>query len=156
MKPNVQEWYDELTEEYNVKKLMFFGDFNGSAIEKELPKLEKITKNVVHTASTKDGVDKDFTDFIILDAIYREAAKKDSPDVFVIFTGDAHFNLAIKYLRELKKKVIIYGVKRSLSNKLKSSANSYVENKSGTALLLRCDFEVIIHFKEKTQNGNIL
>ena len=127
MKPNVQEWYDELTEEYNVKKLMFFGDFNGSAIEKELPKLEKITKNVVHTASTKDGVDKDFTDFIILDAIYREAAKKDSPDVFVIFTGDAHFNLAIKYLRELKKKVIIYGVKRSLSNKLKSSANSYVE-----------------------------
>ena len=101
MKPNVQEWYDELTEEYNVKKLMFFGDFNGSAIEKELPKLE--------------------------DAIYREAAKKDSPDVFVIFTGDAHFNLAIKYLRELKKKVIIYGVKRSLSNKLKSSANSYVE-----------------------------
>ena len=46
MKPNVQEWYDELTEEYNVKKLMFFGDFNGSAIEKELPKLEKITKNV--------------------------------------------------------------------------------------------------------------
>ena len=61
MKPNVQEWYDELTEEYNVKKLMFFGDFNGSAIEKELPKLEKITKNVVHTASTKDGVDKDFT-----------------------------------------------------------------------------------------------
>ena len=115
MKPNVQEWYDELTEEYNVKKLMFFGDFNGSAIEKELPKLEKITKNVVHTASTKDGVDKDFTDFIILDAIYREAAKKDSPDEFVIFTGDAHFNLAIKYLRELKKKVIIYGVKRSLS-----------------------------------------
>ena len=84
MKPNVQEWFDELTEEYNVKKLMFFGDFNGSAIEKELPKLEKITKNVVHTASTKDGVDKDFTDFI-------------------------------------------YGVKRSLSNKLKSSANSYVE-----------------------------
>ena len=59
MKPNVQEWYDELTEEYNVKKLMFFGDFNA-------------------------------------------------------------------------------------------------KNKSGTALLLRCNFEVIIHFKEKTQNGNIL
>ncbi len=37
----------------------------------------------MHTASTKDGVDKDFTDFIILDAIYREAAKKDSPDVLL-------------------------------------------------------------------------
>lgn len=127
MKPNVEEWYRELTEEYNVKELMFFGDFNGSAIENELPRLEKITKSVVHTASTKDGVDKDFTDFIILDSIYREAAKKGSPEVFIIFTGDAHFNLAIKYLRDIKKKVIVYGVKHSLSNKLKSSANSYVE-----------------------------
>ncbi len=127
MKPNVEEWYRELTEEYSVKKLMFFGDFNGSAIENELPKLEKISKDVVHTASTKDGVDKDFTDFIILDAIYREAAKDNAPDVFIIFTGDAHFNPAINYLRDIKKKVIIYGVKHSLSNKLKSTANSYVE-----------------------------
>ncbi len=127
MKPNVEQWYEELTEEYHVKKLMFFGDFHGSNIENELPRLEKITKNVVHTASTTEGVDKDFTDFIILDAIYREAAKKNSPEVFIIFTGDAHFNLAIRYLREIKKKVILYGVKHSLSNKLKSSANSYVE-----------------------------
>ncbi len=35
MKPNVQEWYDELTEEYNVKKVNVFWDFNGSAIEKK-------------------------------------------------------------------------------------------------------------------------
>lgn len=127
MKPNVEEWYSELKEEYSVKDIIFFGDFHGSSIEKELPRLKKITKNIVHTASTKDGVDKDFTDFIILDAIYREAAKKNSPNIFIIFTGDAHFDLAIKYLRELKKKVIIYGVKHSLSNKIKASANSYVE-----------------------------
>lgn len=127
MKPNVEEWYEELKEEYTVKNLMFFGDFNGSAIEKELPRLEKISKNVVHTASSKDGVDKDFTDFIILDAIYRKATEPKSPDVFIIFTGDAHFNLVIKYLRDIKKKVIVYGVKHSLSNKIKSSANSYVE-----------------------------
>lgn len=43
------------------------------------------------------------------------------------FTGDGHFDLAVKYLRELNKKVIIYAVKFALSNKLKSSANSYVE-----------------------------
>lgn len=127
MRPNVEEWYKELKEEYNVKSITFFGDFHGSPIERDLERLEKLSKNVVHTASTKDGVDKDFTDFIILDAIYREAAKKNSPEVFIIFTGDAHFNLAIKYLRELKKKAIVYGVKHSLSNKLKASANSYVE-----------------------------
>ena len=97
MRPNVEEWYKELKEEYNVKSITFFGDFHGSSIERDLERLEKLSKNVVHTASTKDGVDKDFTDFIILDAIYREAAKKNSPEVFIIFTGDAHFNLAIKY-----------------------------------------------------------
>ena len=127
MKPNVEEWVKELKEEYNIKNITFFGDFHGNSIENELPRLEKITKNVVHTASTKDGVDKDFTDFIMLDAIYREAAKKSAADIFIIFTGDAHFDLAIKYLRETRKKVIIYGVKHSLSNKLKASANSYVE-----------------------------
>ena len=62
-----------------------------------------------------------------MDAIYREAAKKHSPDVYIIFTGDGHFNLAVQYLRSLNKKVIIYAVKYALSNRLKSSANAYVE-----------------------------
>ena len=127
MVPNVDEWYKEICDEYNLKDLYFYGDFNNKAIGGELEKLRKFTKNVVHTASMKDGVDKDFTDFIILDAIYREAAKKHSPDVYIIFTGDGHFNLAVQYLRSLNKKVIIYAVKYALSNRLKSSANAYVE-----------------------------
>ena len=120
MSPNVDEWYNEVCSEYKLENLYFYGDFNNRVIGPELEKLSKYTKNVIHTASMKDGVDKDFTDFIILDAIYREAAKKKSPD-------DGHFDLAVKYLRELNKKVIIYAVKFALSNKLKSSANSYVE-----------------------------
>ena len=103
------------------------GCFSGSAIEKELPKLEKITKNVVHTASTKDGVDKDFTDVIMLDAIYRSVADKENEEVYVLFTGDAHFTKVVQYLKELGKKVVIYGVKYGFSNRLKSEATSYVE-----------------------------
>lgn len=127
MKPNVEEWYSELKDEYNIKELMFFGDFSHYGIDKELVKLKRFSDKIIHTASTKDGVDKDFTDFVMLDYIYRSAATKHSPDVYIIFTGDAHFNLAVQYLRDLKKRVIIYGVKKSLSNKLKSSANAYVE-----------------------------
>lgn len=127
MKPNVEEWFDELKKEYHVKDIRFYGDFNGYGLEKEYQRIDRLTKNVYHTASTKDGVDKDFTDFYILDAIYRTAVGRNSPEVFIIFTGDGHFNLAVKYLREKGKKVIIYGVKYSLSNKLKASANSYVE-----------------------------
>lgn len=129
MTPNVEEWFDEVSAEYKIKEAQFFADFNNNIIGKELERLEKLKYNisVVHTASMKDGVDKDFTDFIILDAIYREAAQRRSPEVFIIFTGDGHFNLVVKYLRSLNKKVIIYATKYSLSNKLKSSANAYVE-----------------------------
>ena len=127
LKPNVSEWYDEIKDQYDVKSIKFFGDFSENNIKKELPKLEKITDGIVHTASMKDGVDKDFTDVIILDAIYRQAAQDKSPDVFIIFTGDAHFDYVIRYLREIKKRVLVYGVKKSLSARLRSSANAYVE-----------------------------
>lgn len=127
MKPNVLEWYNEIREEYEVKTIKFFGNFSETNIKSDLSRLEKITDNIVHTASMKDGVDKDFTDFIILDAIYREAAKPDSPDVFIIFTGDGHFDIVIKYLREIKKRVLVYGVRHSFSARLRSSANAYVE-----------------------------
>ncbi len=128
LKPNILEWYEEISEEFEVKVLKFFGNFSEKYIKDELLRIEKIKDStVVHTASMKEGVDKDFTDFIILDAIYREAAKTDSPDVFIIFTGDGHFDLVIKYLREIKKKVYVYGVRHSFSSRLRSSANAYVE-----------------------------
>lgn len=127
MKPNIEEWIEELNDEYDMKKIYVFGDFSRYNIGTDLDRVKGITKNVVHTASAKEGVDKDFTDVIILDAIYRNAAEKNSEDVYVLFTGDAHFTKVVEYLKELDKKVVIYGVKYSFSNQLKSEATSYVE-----------------------------
>ena len=127
MRPNIEEWYDEIKKEFDVKELKIFGDFSKEGIAEELLRLESIMGQVIHTANTKRGVEKDFTDFIILDSIYQKAAEKKCPDVFILFTGDGHFDLAVQYLRKIGKKVLVYGVKRSLSEKLKSSANSYVE-----------------------------
>lgn len=127
MKPNFEEWLQELKNEYDIAELFVFGDFSEKLIGSELPALQKLTKDVIHTASDKQGVDKDFTDVIILDAIYRSAARKKSPDVYVLFTGDAHFTWVVEYLKELNKKVVIYGVKFGFSNALKSAATSYVE-----------------------------
>ena len=127
MKPNIEEWIEELKQEYNVTSLYVFGDFSKYNIGNDLERLKGITKNIIHTASDKEVVDKDFTDVIILDAIYRSAAKKDKTKVYVLFTGDAHFTKVAEYLKEIGKKVIIYGVKYSFSNKLKSVATSYVE-----------------------------
>ncbi len=127
MKPNIEEWLIELKNEFDVKKISVFGDFSQYNIGTDLERLKGITKNIVHTASQKEGIDKDFTDFIILDAIYRSAAEKKSEDVYVLFTGDAHFTKVAQYLKEIGKKVVIYGVKFSFSNQLKSEATSYVE-----------------------------
>lgn len=127
MKPNVDEWLQELKRDFKMKNVYFFGDFSEPNIEQDLGRLKKITSGVVHTASDKNGVDKDFTDVIMLDYIYRYAARKKSPEVFILFTGDAHFLKVAEYLKELGKKVIIYGVKFGFSNHLKSVSTSYVE-----------------------------
>ena len=127
MKPNFEEWVEELKAEFDVSELYVFGNFSEPKIGQELENLKHMTQYVIHTASDKQGVDKDFTDVIILDYIYRSAAKKRAADVYVLFTGDAHFIKVAEYLKELGKKVIIYGVKFGFSNALKSVATSYVE-----------------------------
>lgn len=127
MKPNVDEWLEELKGDFRLKDLYVFGDFSEPNIEQDLNRLKKMTSGVVHTASDKTGVDKDFTDVIMLDYIYRYAAQKKSPEVYILFTGDAHFLKVAEYLKELGKKVIIYGVKFGFSNHLKSVSTSYVE-----------------------------
>ena len=78
MRPNVDEWLKELKNEFHMKDIFFFGDFSEPNIGKDLERLKKITSGIVHTASEKIGVDKDFTDVIILDQIYRYASKKKS------------------------------------------------------------------------------
>ncbi len=127
MKPNVEEWIEELKQEYEVDKLYIFGDFSEPNIAGELEKLKSLTNYVVHTASTKEGVDKDFTDIIMLDTIYRGIAEKNDDTIYILFTGDAHFTKVVEYLKEKDKKVIIYGVRFAFSNALKSVATSYVE-----------------------------
>ncbi|MBE5957652.1 MAG: NYN domain-containing protein [Lachnospiraceae bacterium] len=127
MRPNVEEWIEELRAEYDIENISIFGDFSQTNIGNELKRLRGITKNIIHTASEKDGIEKDFTDVIMLDAIYRSAAKKGKESVYIIFTGDAHFTMVVKYLKELGKKVVLYGVKYGFSNRLKSEATSYVE-----------------------------
>ncbi|MCR5797340.1 NYN domain-containing protein [Eubacterium xylanophilum] len=127
MRPNLSDWKKELEEEFNLKDLFIFGDFSEPNLERDMDRIKTIKSNVIHTASEKHGVDKDFTDVIILDQIYRYAAKKKSPEVFIIFTGDAHFVKVAEYLKEIGKKVIIYAVKFAFSNRLKDIATSYVE-----------------------------
>lgn len=126
MKPNIEEWLKELEDEYEISRLYIFGDFSKYNIGMDLERLKSLTKNVIHTASEKDGVDKDFTDVIMLDAIYRSVADKENEEVYVLFTGCTFYKSCTVFER-VGKKVVIYGVKYGFSNRLKSEATSYVE-----------------------------
>ena len=128
MEPDVSEWVQEIKDRYEVQQVEIFGDFSkNSGMSAQYDTLVKSFPGIHHTPSKKVGVEKDFTDFIILDSIYRLAASKKRPEVVILFTGDAHFTHAVNYLKELNITVIIYGVKGCMSAMIKSAAHSYVE-----------------------------
>ena len=71
---------------------------------------------------------KDFTDFIMLDHIYRSACLDKNIDTYVIFTGDGHFSSVALFLKNsCHKEVVLYGVKNAFSGQLKQAASRYVE-----------------------------
>ena len=67
---------------------------------------------------------KDMSDFVMLDHIYRAAADRHSPRIFILFTGDGHFAPAVRHLvQDLRKDVILYGIRGSVSHFLKDAAS---------------------------------
>jgi len=127
MQPDIPKFYEDLTNEYDVKSIMFFGDFMNPALEKQMNEIRKVTNDIIDTHNP-DAFRKDYTDFIMLDYIYQCAAQNKKIDTYVLFTGDGHFSSVMHYLQnKLKKKVVIFGVRDSISKKLKSSADRVVE-----------------------------
>ena len=83
-----------------------------------------MTNTIIETQQTFSRYKKDMTDFIMLDYIYQTAYTKSDITTFIIFTGDGHFQSVTKYLiQKLNKKVIIYGVRDSVSKQLRTVAS---------------------------------
>ncbi len=139
MRPQIRQWRDSIAKDYEIQDIYFFGDFSNPGMKYEIPKIREVTNNVIETQNTSQFYKKDFTDFIMLDYIYQHAIEKNSPDTFIIFTGDGHFSSVVKFLvNNRKKKVIIYAVKDSLSGMLRSSAGHCIE--------LPTDDQVNLHY----------
>lgn len=128
MKPRLKEWRDSLAGEYDLKEILFFGDFSNPGMKYEIPRIRAISNLIIETQNTSPHHKKDFTDFIMLDYIYQKAISSPDVDTFIIFTGDGHFSSVVKFLRDrCKKHVIIYAVKDSLSGMLRSVATETYE-----------------------------
>lgn len=126
--PDPISWRKSLDETYNIERIYIFGDFSNKGISKGLDKLHAISNTVISTQHSNGRRKKNMTDFIMLDHIYQISAEDHEVGTYIIFTGDGHFQSAVKYLiQKLRKKVIIYGVSNATSNRLKDVASEVYE-----------------------------
>ena len=118
-----------MSKSMDVKEIYFFGDFSKNGLSSEIMKIRSFSNKIIETRNASAYLQKDFTDFIMLDHIYQEAMQnKDSIDNFIIFTGDGHFNSVVSFLKNMcKKEVGIYAIKGAFSNQLKQTASWWVE-----------------------------
>ncbi len=120
--PDVQGFATEVFEKYNPKDIMVFGDFTCEPIKSQLRVLRNLTNTIIETGNTVKLNQKDMTDFIMLDYIYRCVDEQRDVDTYVIYTGDGHFQSVVKYLTQKKKRVVVYALRGSCSRQLEQVA----------------------------------
>lgn len=127
MRPDVKNFFDELSGKYTIKRVYFFGDFTSAVLRNEINRIREYTNNIIDTQNPSQRTKKDYTDFIMLDYMYRDIEEKDKADTYVIFSGDGHFTSVAAYLKNKKKKrIIVYGIQNSTSNRLKAVADECI------------------------------
>ncbi|MBQ2916352.1 MAG: NYN domain-containing protein [Clostridia bacterium] len=155
MKPDLQSWVNSIMEMADVKEIIFFADFSNPSIANEIPKIRGFSNKIIETRNVNPKNEKDFTDFIMLDHIYQQAFQDDGTEMFIIFTGDAHFNSVVAFLKTFcKKQVGVFGVKGAFSNQLKMSASWWMEIPTADDLdKIYCDM-ILKNFKYLESKGN--
>jgi len=127
MHPEVTAFFESISRKYKIKRVYFFGDFTSPILRNEVNRIREYTNNIIDTQNPSNRNKKDHTDFIMLDYIYRDVEEKDKAGTYIIFSGDGHFTSVVAYLKnKKKKKVVVYGIANSTSNRLRSVADECV------------------------------
>ena len=124
-RPDIKAFGEELADRYDVQDIAFFGDFSNPSLRAEIFNIRQISNTIIETQNASAVIEKDFTDFIMLDHIYQSAMRADDRgiDAFVIFTGDGHFSSAVSFLAgKMRKEVGIYAVRDACSAQLTNCA----------------------------------
>lgn len=125
LQPNIKAWFEDLNSKFNLAEVNFFADFSHKSLADEIGRIRLYSNKIIDTRSP-NGVQKDFTDFIILDNMYQKALSSDDIEVFILFSGDGHFSSVTSFLKNFyHKQVVIYGVNGSFSKQLRETANTF-------------------------------
>ena len=124
IRPDPQSFRDTVAAQFSISDIMVFGDFSSDELETELKSLRNITGSIIETGNIACQKKKDMTDFVMLDYIYRCEDSKNNIGTYIIFAGGGHFQSVVKHLvRQKKKRVIIYGIKGTVSSQLADAAS---------------------------------
>lgn len=125
LQPNIKAWFEDLNLKFNLTEVNFFADFSHKSLADEIGRIRLFSNKIIDTRSP-NGVQKDFTDFIILDNMYQKALSSDDIDVFILFSGDGHFSSVTSFLKNFyHKQVVVYGINGCFSKQLRETANTF-------------------------------
>lgn len=153
-KPNVTMWRKALEQKYKVVYLEFFADFSNPAIRKAY--LETVADRVYDTQDELIRRNKDMTDFVMLDHIYRSAIKYRNIPNYVLFTGEENFKKVMKFLKDRRKNVISYGVTGAYSGMLREAARETVTVPNDEEIYLHYRDYIIDNLAYVVDNGKII
>ncbi len=123
IKPDIKGWFEDLSKRVNITEAIFFADFSHKSLADEIKRIRPYSNKIIDTRNPL-GVQKDFTDFIILDNIYQKALLSDDIDCFVLFSGDGHFSSVTSFLKNIYgKQVGIYAINGSFSHQLQETSS---------------------------------
>ncbi len=124
--PDISGWFAELNQQYQLVEVTFFADFSRKCYADELRRIRPYTNKIIDTRSP-NGVEKDYTDFILLDNLYQKALSATDIQTFILFSGDGHFGSAVAFLKNFyHKEVVVYGIRDCFSHQLQESASRVV------------------------------
>ena len=137
--PDIEEWFKTIKLEFNIQEMFFFADFANKCFKPIIGEIKKVGGTLVQTRDKKVFLKKEMTDFVMLDYIYRMSVHPNSPDTYIIFSGDGHFQSVVKYLTQIqKKRVIVYGVISAFSKLLKKYASEIREMPCSEEEIMMC------------------
>ena len=155
--PNPSRWFEDVKSRYDITDLWVFGDFSNPSLIEEAGKIRCITNNIIETGNTYRSKKKDMTDFVMLDYIYRAADENRKVRTYLIFTGDGHFQSVVKYLKEKKKKkVILCGIRDSMSHQLQTVATELLLYPQGETKFIEYAKMIVSNMAHVATNNDII
>lgn len=154
VKPNIKGWIEEISTRFNLVRVDFFADFSRPEMAVELGKIRVFSTSVNDTRNANPTVQKDFSDFFILDNLYQAAYRHPNIDTIILFTGDAHFAPAVTYLSTyMKKNIVLFGVRGAISQQLRLACSEVTEVPHNYDYLLPVCKAILESMKDRLQTA---